>query len=167
MNNTLAEKFRNLAYSFIFFLLYSRSYVFSSLASAAVSFATGAFGIWIPQYLVRAQVVQKTAENCIVQPCSSKDRSQHIHTAENVMYKCKHYTSDNECISLSSPVWFSEPSPVWRGCWEWLSVPWPRGSAVRRRSVPIRWCVQSQCWALLSSSASSLLWPRRALWERM
>uniref|UniRef100_A0A672LJD8 SPNS lysolipid transporter 2, sphingosine-1-phosphate n=1 Tax=Sinocyclocheilus grahami TaxID=75366 RepID=A0A672LJD8_SINGR len=51
----------------------NRSYVFSSLASAAVSFATGAFGIWIPQYLVRAQVVQKTAVSCTYQPCSSKD----------------------------------------------------------------------------------------------
>ncbi|KTF93641.1 hypothetical protein cypCar_00000882 [Cyprinus carpio] len=51
----------------------NRSYVFSSLASAAVSFATGAFGIWIPQYLVRAQVVQKTAVSCTNQPCSSKD----------------------------------------------------------------------------------------------
>ncbi|XP_065127562.1 sphingosine-1-phosphate transporter SPNS2 [Paramisgurnus dabryanus] len=51
----------------------NRSYVFSSLASAAVSFATGAFGIWIPQYLFRAQVVQKTAHSCTTQPCSSKD----------------------------------------------------------------------------------------------
>uniref|UniRef100_A0A8B9LMZ2 Sphingolipid transporter 2 n=1 Tax=Astyanax mexicanus TaxID=7994 RepID=A0A8B9LMZ2_ASTMX len=51
----------------------NRSYVFSSLASAAVSFATGAFGIWIPQYLFRAQVVQKTAVSCTVQPCSSRD----------------------------------------------------------------------------------------------
>ncbi|XP_030648303.1 sphingosine-1-phosphate transporter SPNS2 [Chanos chanos] len=51
----------------------NRSYVFSSLASAAVSFATGAFGIWIPQYLVRAQVVQKVREICTNQPCDSKD----------------------------------------------------------------------------------------------
>uniref|UniRef100_A0A8C9X848 SPNS lysolipid transporter 2, sphingosine-1-phosphate n=1 Tax=Sander lucioperca TaxID=283035 RepID=A0A8C9X848_SANLU len=35
----------------------NRSYVFSSLASSAVSFATGAFGMWIPLYLARAQVV--------------------------------------------------------------------------------------------------------------
>lgn len=42
-------------------LLKNRSYMFSSLGSAAVSFATGAFGIWIPQYLVRAQMVQETA----------------------------------------------------------------------------------------------------------
>ncbi|KAF4073057.1 hypothetical protein AMELA_G00254500 [Ameiurus melas] len=41
-------------------LLKNRSYMFSSLGSAAVSFATGAFGIWIPQYLVRAQEVQET-----------------------------------------------------------------------------------------------------------
>lgn len=61
-------------------MLPSRSYVFSSLASAAVSFATGAFGIWIPQYLFRAQVVQKTAVSCTYQPCSSKDRSEHTHT---------------------------------------------------------------------------------------
>ncbi|XP_061904461.1 sphingosine-1-phosphate transporter SPNS2 [Entelurus aequoreus] len=46
----------------------NRSYVFSSLASAAVSFATGAFGMWIPIYLARAQVVQKTSE-----PCSTKE----------------------------------------------------------------------------------------------
>ncbi|XP_066516879.1 sphingosine-1-phosphate transporter SPNS2 [Hoplias malabaricus] len=51
----------------------NQSYVFSSLASAAVSFATGAFGIWIPQYLFRAQEVQKTVESCTEQPCSSKD----------------------------------------------------------------------------------------------
>ncbi|KAM6969812.1 sphingosine-1-phosphate transporter SPNS2 [Aplochiton taeniatus] len=51
----------------------NRSYVFSSLASAAVSFATGAFGMWIPAYLFRAQVVQKTAEACIKETCSSKD----------------------------------------------------------------------------------------------
>nr|XP_046267689.1 protein spinster homolog 2 isoform X1 [Scatophagus argus] len=51
----------------------NRSYVFSSLASAAVSFATGAFGIWIPLYLARAQVVQKTAEACTKEICSSTD----------------------------------------------------------------------------------------------
>uniref|UniRef100_A0A3Q3EG93 SPNS lysolipid transporter 2, sphingosine-1-phosphate n=1 Tax=Labrus bergylta TaxID=56723 RepID=A0A3Q3EG93_9LABR len=51
----------------------NRSYVFSSLASAAVSFATGAFGMWIPLYLVRAQVVQKTAEACTKEICSSTD----------------------------------------------------------------------------------------------
>uniref|UniRef100_A0A3B3TGP4 SPNS lysolipid transporter 2, sphingosine-1-phosphate n=1 Tax=Paramormyrops kingsleyae TaxID=1676925 RepID=A0A3B3TGP4_9TELE len=51
----------------------NRSYVFSSLASAAVSFATGAFGVWIPQYLFRAQVVQKSVVPCTQEPCSSKD----------------------------------------------------------------------------------------------
>lgn len=51
----------------------NRSYVFSSLASAAVSFATGAFGVWIPLYLARAQVVQKTAEACTKEICSSTD----------------------------------------------------------------------------------------------
>ncbi|KAJ8368372.1 hypothetical protein SKAU_G00084000 [Synaphobranchus kaupii] len=51
----------------------NRSYVFSSLASAAVSFATGAFGMWIPQYLYRAQVVQKTVIPCTEEPCSIKD----------------------------------------------------------------------------------------------
>uniref|UniRef100_A0A8C4Z528 Major facilitator superfamily (MFS) profile domain-containing protein n=1 Tax=Gadus morhua TaxID=8049 RepID=A0A8C4Z528_GADMO len=51
----------------------NRSYVCSSLASAAVSFATGAFGMWIPLYLYRAQVVQKTAEVCSKDICSSKD----------------------------------------------------------------------------------------------
>ncbi|KAF0038065.1 hypothetical protein F2P81_008549 [Scophthalmus maximus] len=51
----------------------SRSYVFSSLASSAVSFATGAFGMWIPVYLARAQVVQKTAEPCTKEICSSTD----------------------------------------------------------------------------------------------
>uniref|UniRef100_A0AAQ4PDG3 SPNS lysolipid transporter 2, sphingosine-1-phosphate n=1 Tax=Gasterosteus aculeatus aculeatus TaxID=481459 RepID=A0AAQ4PDG3_GASAC len=50
-----------------------RSYVFSSLASSAVSFATGAFGMWIPVYLVRAQEVQKTVEVCTKEICSSKD----------------------------------------------------------------------------------------------
>ncbi|KAA8586435.1 hypothetical protein FQN60_000271, partial [Etheostoma spectabile] len=51
----------------------NRSYVFSSLASSAVSFATGAFGMWIPLYLARAQVVQKTAEPCTKDICSSTD----------------------------------------------------------------------------------------------
>ncbi|MGH0123796.1 UNVERIFIED_CONTAM: hypothetical protein FKN15_066836 [Acipenser sinensis] len=50
-----------------------RSYVFSSLASAAVSFATGAFGMWIPLYLFRAQVVQKSVVACDQEPCSIKD----------------------------------------------------------------------------------------------
>uniref|UniRef100_A0A3Q4GZM9 SPNS lysolipid transporter 2, sphingosine-1-phosphate n=1 Tax=Neolamprologus brichardi TaxID=32507 RepID=A0A3Q4GZM9_NEOBR len=54
-------------------LVPNRSYVFSSLASAAVSFATGAFGIWIPGYLFRARVVQKTAEACTKEICSSTD----------------------------------------------------------------------------------------------
>lgn len=48
--------------------------MFSSLASAAVSFATGAFGMWIPQYLYRAQVVQKTVIPCTEEPCSIRDR---------------------------------------------------------------------------------------------
>lgn len=52
----------------------SRSYVFSSLATSAVSFATGALGMWIPLYLHRAQVVQKTAETCNSPPCGAKDR---------------------------------------------------------------------------------------------
>lgn len=60
--------------SFLCVFVASRSYVFSSLASAAVSFATGAFGIWIPGYLFRARVVQKTAEACTKEICSSTDR---------------------------------------------------------------------------------------------
>lgn len=51
----------------------NRSYVFSSLASAAVSFATGAFGMLIPIYLFRAQVVQKEVEACTKKVCSSRD----------------------------------------------------------------------------------------------
>lgn len=54
-------------------LLKNRSFVFSSLASATVTFATGAFGTWIPQYLFRARVVQKTIEPCVVSPCNSHD----------------------------------------------------------------------------------------------
>ncbi|XP_015283330.1 PREDICTED: protein spinster homolog 2 [Gekko japonicus] len=54
-------------------LIRNRSYVFSSLATSAVSFATGALGMWIPLYLHRAQVVQKTAETCTSQPCGTKD----------------------------------------------------------------------------------------------
>ncbi|NWJ04146.1 SPNS2 protein, partial [Crypturellus undulatus] len=54
-------------------LIRNRSYVFSSLATSAVSFATGALGMWIPLYLHRAQVVQKTAETCSTQPCGTKD----------------------------------------------------------------------------------------------
>ncbi|XP_016529776.1 sphingosine-1-phosphate transporter SPNS2 isoform X5 [Poecilia formosa] len=51
----------------------NRSYVFSSLAAAAVSFATGAFGMLIPIYLFRAQVVQKEVEACTKKVCSSRD----------------------------------------------------------------------------------------------
>ncbi|KAM5309951.1 sphingosine-1-phosphate transporter SPNS2 isoform 1-T1 [Glossophaga mutica] len=54
-------------------LIRNRSYVFSSLATSAVSFATGALGMWIPLYLYRAQVVQKTAEACSSPPCGAKD----------------------------------------------------------------------------------------------
>ncbi|XP_026564377.1 protein spinster homolog 2 [Pseudonaja textilis] len=54
-------------------LIRNRSYVFSSLATSAVSFATGALGMWFPVYLHRAQVVQKTAEICTSQPCGTKD----------------------------------------------------------------------------------------------
>ncbi|XP_043850810.1 protein spinster homolog 2 isoform X2 [Dromiciops gliroides] len=54
-------------------LIRNRSYVFSSLATSAVSFATGALGMWIPLYLHRAQVVQKTTETCSNQPCETRD----------------------------------------------------------------------------------------------
>ncbi|XP_030041746.1 sphingosine-1-phosphate transporter SPNS2 [Microcaecilia unicolor] len=54
-------------------LIRNRSYVFSSLATSTVSFATGALGMWIPLYLHRAQVVQKTVEPCSHEPCSTKD----------------------------------------------------------------------------------------------
>ncbi|XP_029467950.1 protein spinster homolog 2 isoform X2 [Rhinatrema bivittatum] len=54
-------------------LIRNRSYVFSSLATSAVSFATGALGMWIPLYLHRAQVVQKTVEPCSNEPCGTKD----------------------------------------------------------------------------------------------
>ncbi|XP_057570410.1 sphingosine-1-phosphate transporter SPNS2 [Hippopotamus amphibius kiboko] len=54
-------------------LIRNRSYVFSSLATSAVSFATGALGMWIPLYLHRAQVVQKTAETCSSPPCGARD----------------------------------------------------------------------------------------------
>ncbi|XP_063313490.1 sphingosine-1-phosphate transporter SPNS2 isoform X2 [Pelobates fuscus] len=54
-------------------LVRNRSYVFSSLATSTVSFATGALGMWIPLYLYRAQVVQKTMEPCKFAPCSTKD----------------------------------------------------------------------------------------------
>ncbi|KAM4843334.1 sphingosine-1-phosphate transporter SPNS2 isoform 1-T2 [Thomomys bottae] len=54
-------------------LIRNRSYVFSSLATSAVSFATGALGMWIPLYLHRAQVVQKTAETCSSPPCGAND----------------------------------------------------------------------------------------------
>ncbi|XP_013887428.1 protein spinster homolog 2, partial [Austrofundulus limnaeus] len=54
-------------------LLRNRSYVFSSFATAAVSFATGAFGIWMPSYLFRARVVQKMADPCMSGVCRSTD----------------------------------------------------------------------------------------------
>lgn len=54
-------------------LIRNRSYVFSSLATSAVSFATGALGMWIPLYLHRAQVVQKAVETCSSPPCAAKD----------------------------------------------------------------------------------------------
>uniref|UniRef100_A0A8C1L9H2 Sphingolipid transporter 2 n=1 Tax=Cyprinus carpio TaxID=7962 RepID=A0A8C1L9H2_CYPCA len=86
----------------------NRSYVFSSLASAAVSFATGAFGIWIPQYLVRAQVVQKTAESCTSQPCSSKDRSQHTHILLTflLLFFSPHSLSSQICIFIGETLLF-------------------------------------------------------------
>lgn len=150
----------------------SRSYVFSSLASAAVSFATGAFGIWIPQYLFRAQVVQKTAVSCTYQPCSSRDRSEHTYT--HALHHLTHTIKPTPYIqtqwlyvSLSCPAWYSGPSPAWLDYWEWWSALWPHGSVDRRRNVPTPWCVRSACWARLSSSASSLLWRRRALWAHM
>ncbi|XP_041053229.1 protein spinster homolog 2-like isoform X2 [Carcharodon carcharias] len=49
------------------------SFVFSTLASASVSFATGVLGMWIPLYLFRAEVVQKNIEPCTVEPCSGRD----------------------------------------------------------------------------------------------
>ncbi|XP_067864050.1 sphingosine-1-phosphate transporter SPNS2 [Heptranchias perlo] len=49
------------------------SFVFSTLASASVSFATGVLGVWIPLYLFRAEVVQKNIEPCTVEPCSGRD----------------------------------------------------------------------------------------------
>nr|XP_012301010.2 protein spinster homolog 2-like [Aotus nancymaae] len=55
-------------------LIRNCSYVFSSLATSAVSFAIGALGMWIPLYLHCAQVVQKTAEFCSSPPCGAKDR---------------------------------------------------------------------------------------------
>ncbi|XP_008426384.2 protein spinster homolog 2 isoform X1 [Poecilia reticulata] len=51
----------------------NRSYVFSTLATSAVSFATGAFGMLIPIYLYRAQVVQREIEPCTSKVCSSKN----------------------------------------------------------------------------------------------
>ncbi|GCC35991.1 hypothetical protein chiPu_0014481 [Chiloscyllium punctatum] len=52
---------------------HSPSFVFSTLASASVSFATGVLGVWIPLYLFRAEVVQKNIEPCTAEPCSGRD----------------------------------------------------------------------------------------------
>ncbi|XP_042194656.1 protein spinster homolog 2 [Callorhinchus milii] len=49
------------------------SFVFLSLASASVAFATGVLGMWIPLYLFRAEVVQKHIEPCTREPCSGRD----------------------------------------------------------------------------------------------
>lgn len=87
-------------------MLPSRSYVFSSLASAAVSFATGAFGIWIPQYLFRAQVVQKTAVTCTYQPCSSKDRSEHTYIRSSLPHTHNFKTDPLTCFSFISSLIF-------------------------------------------------------------
>ncbi|KAM9533386.1 protein spinster homolog 3-like [Guaruba guarouba] len=50
------------------------SFVWSSLALAAVAFVTGALGMWVPLFLYRAQLVQGTVSPCLRETCNSSNR---------------------------------------------------------------------------------------------
>ncbi|XP_027737956.1 protein spinster homolog 3-like isoform X1 [Empidonax traillii] len=47
------------------------SFVWSSLGVAAMTFVTGALGMWVPLFLYRAQLVQGIVPPCLQEPCSS------------------------------------------------------------------------------------------------
>ncbi|KAJ7402602.1 hypothetical protein BTVI_84883 [Pitangus sulphuratus] len=47
------------------------SFVWSSLGVAAMTFVTGALGMWVPLFLYRAQLVQGIVPPCLQEPCNS------------------------------------------------------------------------------------------------
>ncbi|NXY90820.1 SPNS3 protein, partial [Alcedo cyanopectus] len=47
------------------------SFVWSTLGLTAMSFVTGALGMWVPLFLYRAQVVQGMVPACLQEPCNS------------------------------------------------------------------------------------------------
>ncbi|NWT05235.1 SPNS3 protein, partial [Mionectes macconnelli] len=49
------------------------SFVWSSLGVAAMTFVTGALGMWIPLFLYRAQLVQGIVPPCLQEPCNSSN----------------------------------------------------------------------------------------------
>jgi hypothetical protein len=59
------------------------------------------------------------------------------------------------------------PSPALRDFWVWSRVQEPHAGAAYGPSGPTHWCVLWACWALPSSSASSLWPPRAASWAPM
>uniref|UniRef100_A0A8C1TIF6 Spinster homolog 3 (Drosophila) n=1 Tax=Cyprinus carpio TaxID=7962 RepID=A0A8C1TIF6_CYPCA len=54
-------------------LLFSRSFVWSSLGVTAMAFVTGALAFWTPTFLSRAQVTQGLRPPCKEEPCNPLD----------------------------------------------------------------------------------------------
>uniref|UniRef100_A0A8C0IDM4 Sphingolipid transporter 3 (putative) n=1 Tax=Bubo bubo TaxID=30461 RepID=A0A8C0IDM4_BUBBB len=59
--------------SHFFLLTFSWSFVWSSLGLTAMAFVTGALGMWMPQFLYRAQVVQGTVSPCLQKSSNSSN----------------------------------------------------------------------------------------------
>ncbi|XP_006136125.2 protein spinster homolog 3 isoform X1 [Pelodiscus sinensis] len=51
----------------------NRSFIWSSLGVTAISFVTGALGLWMPLFLYRAQLVHDLVPPCLQEPCSSSN----------------------------------------------------------------------------------------------
>ncbi|XP_010133540.1 PREDICTED: protein spinster homolog 3-like, partial [Buceros rhinoceros silvestris] len=49
------------------------SFVWSSLGLTAMAFVTGALGMWVPQFLYRAQLVQRVVSPYLQKPCNSSN----------------------------------------------------------------------------------------------
>uniref|UniRef100_A0A8D0FKX1 Sphingolipid transporter 3 (putative) n=1 Tax=Strix occidentalis caurina TaxID=311401 RepID=A0A8D0FKX1_STROC len=63
----------SLSISHFFLLTFSWSFVWSSLGLTAMAFVTGALGMWMPQFLYRAQVVQGTVSPCLQKSSNSSN----------------------------------------------------------------------------------------------
>uniref|UniRef100_A0A8C8BHA6 Sphingolipid transporter 3 (putative) n=1 Tax=Otus sunia TaxID=257818 RepID=A0A8C8BHA6_9STRI len=59
--------------SHFFLLTFSWSFVWSSLGLTAMAFVTGALGMWMPQFLYRAQVAQGTVSPCLQKSSNSSN----------------------------------------------------------------------------------------------